>query len=256
VHLPELQVSGVESWLRAQGVRCALDASDRLLHACLVARAGSGIVFLDRNDAGAQQRFSLAHELAHFLRDYWEPRRHAVEQFGPGVLEVFEGKRPPQPEERVHALLAQVPIGFRIHLLERNSDGRIASDEVDEVEANADLLALQLLAPEGTVLDQLERTAGGHCRALCKIVGSIRTERVAVPATSPPGTVGCRTLGVHMHQAKQDWGGRAAPCSSVLPPACSHGFPSRLGTRGGGPLRLRRRVAGGNRTPRLSQIRT
>jgi hypothetical protein len=170
VHLPELQVSGVESWLRAQGVRCALDASDRLLHACLVARAGSGIVFLDRNDAGAQQRFSLAHELAHFLRDYWEPRRHAVEQFGPGVLEVFEGKRPPQPEERVHALLAQVPIGFRIHLLERNSDGRIASDEVDEVEANADLLALQLLAPEGTVLDQLERTAPedrrGAARAL------------------------------------------------------------------------------------------
>lgn len=48
VHLPQLQVSTAVTWLRAQGVSCKLDAPDRALHACLVAHAGSGIVFVDR----------------------------------------------------------------------------------------------------------------------------------------------------------------------------------------------------------------
>ena len=156
VHLADLRVSSAVTWLQEQGVRCVLGAPDRALHACLVAHAGSGIVFVDARDDAAQQRFSLAHELAHFLHDYWEPRRHAMEQFGPGVLEVFDGARPPRSEERVQSLLAQVPVGFRIHLLDRDPDGSIATREVDEVEADADYLALQILAPEAVVLGALD----------------------------------------------------------------------------------------------------
>lgn len=179
VHLPDLQVSDVEDWLLAQGVRCRLAVLDRPLHACLVAHGGSAIVFLDRADDDAQQRFSLAHELAHFLADYWEPRRRAVEQFGPGVLAVFDGNRRPLPEERIQALLAQVPIGFRIHLLERNPDGTIAGREVDEVEAKADQLALQLLAPEAVVLEALEQVAPEGRRYAAQ---RVLVERFGLPA--------------------------------------------------------------------------
>jgi hypothetical protein len=181
VHLPDLQVSDVEDWLWAQGVRCRLAVLDRPLHACLVAHGGSAIVFLDRTDNDAQRRFSLAHELAHFLGDYWEPRRRAVEQFGPGVLAVFDGTRQPLAEERIQALLAQVPIGFRIHLLERNPDGSIANREVDEVEANADRLALQLLAPEELVLEALERVAPEDRR---EAAWRMLVERFGLPADS------------------------------------------------------------------------
>ena len=170
VHLPSLNVAGAGDVAAGQGIRCTLDAVDRPLHACLVAHAGSGIVFLDLEDDDAQQRFSLAHELAHFLHDYWEPRRHAMEQFGEGVLEVFDGVRPARPEERVQALLAQVPIGFRITLLDREPDGVTASREVDEVELDADRLALQLLAPEAVVLDALEPVPQGERRAAAQVL--------------------------------------------------------------------------------------
>jgi hypothetical protein len=170
VHLPDLRVSGAVAWLTAQGIRCTMDTIDRPLHACLVAHAGAGIAFLDAQDDQAQQRFSLAHELAHFLRDYWEPRRHAMEQYGEGVLEVFDGTRPPRPEERVQSLLAQVPTGFRITMQERDPDGITAGHEADEVELNADQLALQLVAPEAVVLDAMERVPRAERRAAVQVL--------------------------------------------------------------------------------------
>jgi Zn-dependent peptidase ImmA (M78 family) len=170
VHLPDLQVSEVVAWLQAQGVRCTMDAVDRPIHACLVAHSGSGLVFLDSQDDQAQQRFSLAHELAHFLHDYWEPRRHAMERYGDGVLEVFEGTRPARPEERVQALLAQMPTGFRISMQDRNLDGITAGRQVDEVELNADQLALQLLAPEDVVLSAVEPVPRAERRAAAQVL--------------------------------------------------------------------------------------
>jgi hypothetical protein len=157
VSLPALCVACVEAWLQEQGALCRLEVPDRPLRACLVARYGHGMVFVDGTDAEEEQRFSLAHELAHFLRDYLQPRRLALARLGREVLEVLDGDRPARPEERVHALLARVPIGTYVHLMERSADGAIASRAVEAAESEADLLAFELLAPAEVVLRQAER---------------------------------------------------------------------------------------------------
>jgi hypothetical protein len=89
VLLPKLRLSAVDKWLVRQGMTCGLSIRDRALRACLVARYGHGLVFIDGTDPSDEQRFSLAHELAHFIRDYWRPRALAVERLGAGVLEVL-----------------------------------------------------------------------------------------------------------------------------------------------------------------------
>jgi Zn-dependent peptidase ImmA (M78 family) len=119
-----------------------------------VARYGQGIIFLDGSDPGDEQRFSLAHELAHFLRDYLRPRCLASQRLGESVLEVLDGDRPPRHEERVHALLAGIQLGFHVHLMERSPDGNIVSDAIEDVERDADRLALELLAPSAEVLEE------------------------------------------------------------------------------------------------------
>lgn len=151
VLLPGLSVGPVLAWLGEEGAGCSFEDPDRPLRACLVAQGGWGFAFVDGTDPEDEQRFSLAHELAHFLRDYWEPRRRASERLGPPVLEVFDGARPPRPEERLHALLAHVAVGFHTHLLARTPE-RPLSAAVAAAERDADRLAYELLAPADQVL--------------------------------------------------------------------------------------------------------
>src|SRR5260370_32213716 len=85
--LPGLSVQRVRTWLGNLGVCCAVPDGDRALRACLFARDSCGFVFLDAADSEAEHRFSLAHEIGHFLRHYLQPRGRAVAHFGEGILD-------------------------------------------------------------------------------------------------------------------------------------------------------------------------
>jgi len=155
--LAGLSVQRASAWLCNQGVSSLPAELDRALCACLFARGGCGFIFLDADDDEAEQRFSLAHELAHYLRHYHEPRRRAVTKFGRQILEVFDGKRLPTPTERLHALLRNIRIGEHVHLLARDDRRRIASPTIASAEFDADLLGCELLAPAGAVLQRTRR---------------------------------------------------------------------------------------------------
>jgi hypothetical protein len=149
VSLAALRLDGVRGWLARCGVPCPAGGPDRPLRACLFARAGFGFVFLDATDPADERRFSLAHEVAHVLRDYDAPRRLAAARLGPDVLAVLDGRRPPTVEERVHAALRQVEVGPHVHLLRRDADGEPREPAERAAEDAADRLAFELLAPAG-----------------------------------------------------------------------------------------------------------
>jgi hypothetical protein len=151
VDLPRLRVAAVDAWLAERGAACGVGVADRRLRACLVAHRGAGLVFLDGADPPDERRFSLAHETAHFLADYWRPRERAAARLGPAALEVLDGRRPPTRTERVDAVLARVPLGVHVHLMDRTPDGHAAGAREDAAEHHADLLALELLAPRDAV---------------------------------------------------------------------------------------------------------
>jgi hypothetical protein len=145
--LPELTIKAAVKWLMRSGIVCEVSAQNRLLRACLVARWGHGIAILDGDQSDDELRFSLAHELAHFLKDYWFLRTDVQRRLGTSALEVMDGQRPPTSDERLHALLRIIPLGFHVHLMDRDKDGTITSGVIAESEENADRLAYELLAP-------------------------------------------------------------------------------------------------------------
>lgn len=146
-YLHGMRLEGVKDYLQQRGIPCPCDRADRPLRACLVAHVGWAIIFIDGTDPEDEQRFSLAHELAHYLRDYWQPRRLACQRLGNQVLDVFDGLRSPTTSERLHALLARFPLGAHVHLMERRKDGGFGNLEIVAAEQDADRLAFELLAP-------------------------------------------------------------------------------------------------------------
>lgn len=142
-----LRLTTVIDECRRRGLPVTFAGPDRPLRAALHCWAGVGLVFLDPTDPADEQRFSFAHELAHFLRDYLAPRRQVERSFGPTALEVLDGFRPPTPDERLNAVLRNRPLTPHCHLMSRDPAGRPERDEDRRAEADADRLACELLAP-------------------------------------------------------------------------------------------------------------
>src|SRR5437879_832151 len=65
--VPRLRVRTINEWLSARGASPVLAAHDRNVRGCLVVGGEMAIVFLDATDPDDERRFSLAHEVAHFL---------------------------------------------------------------------------------------------------------------------------------------------------------------------------------------------
>lgn len=156
VYLPRLGLRSVESWLQQRGVAYHFNCDTRAVRGCLVAYRGEGLVFIDGADLDDQRRFTIAHEVAHFMVDYWQPRERAIARLGQGVADVIDGLRPPTVAERVNALLTHTPAGVHTDLMEREC---IRAD-LWKIEDRADQVALALLAPPQAVLAATDLSAG------------------------------------------------------------------------------------------------
>lgn len=152
---PALRVSHVLDWMRRVQWMHSIRGRNRRLHGCLLADRGQGAIFFDTSDTEAEQRFTLAHELAHFLLDYLQPRERALTALGNSILPVLDRERTPTVEERLHAVLSAVPLGVMSHVMERPDNGLPTSFVID-IENRADQLALELLAPAQTLFTLMQ----------------------------------------------------------------------------------------------------
>ncbi len=152
ITLPALDIAKVERWFAERSVPYRFLCQNRALCGCIIAARGYGMLFIDANDAAAEQRFTVAHEVAHFLLDYLDPRQEAIELLGNLILPVLDGERAPTAEERIHAVLGRVKLGFYQDMMPRTAQGSIDQGAILRAEDRADRLALELLAPAADVL--------------------------------------------------------------------------------------------------------
>lgn len=150
VSLSPLELSCVERWFWQRGSRFRFNCESRMVRGCLIAYGGNGFIFIDGSDCKDERRFTVAHEVSHFLIDYWYPRQRALKKYGTDIVEVLDGQRTPTPSERISALLSRVPIGLQMNLMERGNVEEVMN--VWKVENRADRIAVALLAPTEAVL--------------------------------------------------------------------------------------------------------
>ncbi|QRN97340.1 ImmA/IrrE family metallo-endopeptidase [Archangium violaceum] len=160
VKRPRLTCGLARDWLDSMGrAHGGLPRTDRRLHGCMVAHGGGGILFYDSQDDELQQRFTLAHEVAHFVLDHHLPRARALRSFGETILPVLDGKRPPAPHESLFLMLERIPTGVQVRRMERNDSGEPCTGREMEAELHADRLAFELLAPAREALPLLRRAS-------------------------------------------------------------------------------------------------
>jgi len=169
IEIDELTVGNLDQWLQIHQLPALAAVANRPLRGCLAAYAGVGILFVDRSDDPDQRRVTLAHEIGHFVLDYLLPREDVARR-RPDLLAVLDGERAPTDAERFDALLADVPVGFHTHLLERDAHGGHLSSTTAQVEDRAERLALELLAPMRSVLRETA-TATDSQAVLCERFG-------------------------------------------------------------------------------------
>ena len=182
IKLPNLWLSRIDDWLKTQGIPSVRSGRDRPLRGCTVAFGGKGVVFLDGSDDPYELRFTLAHEVAHFLLDYLQVRESLVSNLGPEIALVLDGRRAPAPEERIDAILAGTCLGVHTHFMDRDGDempGRIGT-----VETRADRFALELVAPASEVYRRLSsalRRKPHDCRV--RSVTLVLTTKLGLPGS-------------------------------------------------------------------------
>lgn len=168
VLLPKLTVAATAEWLAKRGAAHIDSSPDRPLRGCLVAQRGHGFVFLDGSLPEDELRLTVAHETSHFLHHYEAPRAAALELLGASLAGVLDGDRPATAQERMRGALRGVQIGIYEHMLDR-SDG--APDEAtSRAEAEADLIAFELLAPSNAVI-RLARSRADYRAAMVERFG-------------------------------------------------------------------------------------
>jgi hypothetical protein len=138
VKLSHLKLRQIESWLQRRGIAFSFGCQSRAVRGCLIAYGGEGMIFVDGTDPEAEQRFTIAHEVAHFMVDYWQPRGRAIDKLGSTIIEVLDDLRQPTIDERVHSFLASTPIGLHTNLMERSESPGTSLAAVWSIEARAD----------------------------------------------------------------------------------------------------------------------
>lgn len=176
VKLSVVTVRTIGHWLR-QHHRCsAFPSYRRDLMGCLYADGGQGFIFVCGADEPEEQRFTIAHDAAHFLADYWLPRLRVLSALGPSAAEVLDGRRKPQPKERAAAVLERVRLGPHWHLLPRRSVHPDDDERIAPVEDRADALGLELVAPRQRVLQVLHEIPDSpyiKSKDVCEGLGSL-----------------------------------------------------------------------------------
>lgn len=182
VTIDALDIIKARDWAQRYAIPIRFPTRNRPLCGCLLANARAGIMLIEASDPLDEQRYTIAHESSHFLLECWRPLRAAEKTLGQGIIDVLEGRRPPTLDERLEAMLNDLPLRLVSHLMERPEAGLPAVSVLD-AEDRADRLALELLAPLRHLTDLMRQPeAPRGYRSRLSYLAGVLSDVYGVPA--------------------------------------------------------------------------
>ena len=129
------------------GLWNTVGVSERGLRGCIVVGRRGATILVEGNDCEAEKRFTIAHEVAHYILEVRRHRERAADKMGRDFSDVLYGLKEATPTERIDAWLNDVRSDKILHLMDRAPGGGYGCARTMDAECVADELALEILAP-------------------------------------------------------------------------------------------------------------
>ena len=124
---------------------------ERSLHGCVIASRSGGTILVEKNDDEAEKRFTIAHEVSHYILEVKQPHERATDRMGREFADALYRLREPTPTECIDAWLNNTRSEAFAHFMDRAPGGRYGCSLTLEAECRADDLALEILAPRSVL---------------------------------------------------------------------------------------------------------
>lgn len=122
-------------------------SADRPLRGCIAVGQSGAIILVDGDDSEDERRFTVTHEVSHYILEARVHHDRALRLMGEDHIEILYGSREPTTDERVDAWLKRVRAIPFAHLMDRAPDGGYGCGQTLSAECDADSLAVEMLAP-------------------------------------------------------------------------------------------------------------
>ena len=179
-----LTTSTATGHLENIGFLCADGLDERELHGCIAVGPRGAMILVEMRDDDSQQRFTIAHEVSHYILEVHRHHRRAAQQMGQDYVDILYGARTAAPSERIDAWLNNVRSSAITHFMDRDPNGSYGCGNTLEAECSADRLAIEILAPRA----EMARVAS-DCGKLPFRNLADATRRIAEQRFGLPGAV-------------------------------------------------------------------
>ena len=119
----------------------------RRLHGCVIVGQGGAAILVEKGDDEAQKRFTIAHEVAHYILEVKQRYERAADRMGREFADTLYGLREATSTERIDAWLSNTRSEAFAHFMDRAPGGGYGCSRTLEAECLADDLAVEILAP-------------------------------------------------------------------------------------------------------------
>lgn len=151
VKMKVLTYQSLSQWFAERNLVGILPHFSESLLGGIFAFKGNALLFVDAKLPSYEMRYTVAHEVGHFLFDYHYKRQKAKATVGDSAEEILDGTRRASLGERVDAILLGIDLKPYYHLLSDQNCISISRGQIETAEDNADFLADELIAPEDII---------------------------------------------------------------------------------------------------------
>ena len=166
------------SYAGGAGVRNAVGVSERGLRGCVVVGRQGAAILVERSDSEAEKRFTIAHEVAHYILEVKRHRERAADRLGPEFVDALYGLREATPAERIDAWLNNARSEAFAHFMDRAPGGGYGCSRTLNAECQADDLAVEILAPRSELAAAI--SSMGFSESL-KVAREVADRRFGLP---------------------------------------------------------------------------